>query len=61
MFVLGADVTVLWKEQSFSLSWKNILFPLFLAAVLKLFKGIGIIAVILPKFLYLVINMDSVF
>lgn len=50
MFVVRAGVTVLWKEQSFSLSQKEYLVPLLLAAVLKLFKGIGILAAILPKF-----------
>lgn len=38
------------KNRIFLCHKRNILFPLFLAAVLKLFKGIGTPTVILPKF-----------
>lgn len=56
MFVVKADVGVMEKTV-FLCHKRNILFPPYLAAVLKLFRSIGILGYFI--IVYLVVNMGS--
>lgn len=58
MFVIKADVRVV-ERTVFLCQKRHILFPVYLAAVLKLFKSIGILGYF--TLVYLVVNMGSMF